>query len=127
MMEGIQMNIQVVKGTTINTKAESSIERKKMINEIAPNAVPEKRKVEKNEDVSKEQLDKVLEEANNKLKNSKANIRCEYSYNEKLQRVNIKVVDCDTDDVVQEIPSEDLVNTLEKLREMTGLIIDKKL
>lgn len=62
---------------------------------------------------------------------SKANLRmehtrCEYSYHKKTNRVSIKVIDRDTDEVIREIPPEKSLDMLQKMWELAGMLVDEK-
>ena len=51
---------------------------------------------------------------------------CEFSYNNEVNRVSITVYDDETGEVVREIPPEESLKMLEKLWELTGLMVDEK-
>lgn len=62
---------------------------------------------------------------------SKANLkmehtRCEYSYHKETNRVSIKVLNADTDEVIREIPPEKSLDMLQKMWEMAGILVDEK-
>lgn len=62
---------------------------------------------------------------------TKANLRmehtrCEYAYHEKTNRVSIKVINADTDEVIREIPPEKSLDMLQKMWEMAGILVDEK-
>ncbi|WP_167956051.1 flagellar protein FlaG [Anaerosporobacter faecicola] len=81
--------------------------------------------------VTEEQLDKKLKDAlsmaNNKIKQSQPQTRCEFTYHEDMNRVSIKLIDKETDKVVKEIPPEKTIKMIEKLWEIAGLLVDEKL
>jgi len=54
------------------------------------------------------------------------NRRLSFSVNEKLGQVVVKVIDNDTDKVVREIPPIELQHVYERIREVIGLLFDKK-
>ncbi|HTX72067.1 MAG TPA: flagellar protein FlaG [Rectinemataceae bacterium] len=54
------------------------------------------------------------------------NRRLSFSINEKLGQVVVKVIDSDTDKVVREIPPVELQRVYERIREVIGLLFDKK-
>ena len=54
------------------------------------------------------------------------NRRLSFSVNEKLDQVIVKVIDNDTDKVVREIPPVELQRVYERIREVIGLLFDKK-
>ena len=80
------------------------------------------------EKLSKEQqaehLKSVLSVANQKIRLT--NTRCEFVYHDKVNRVSIKVIDKQTDEVVREIPPEEALDVVEKMWELAGLIVDGK-
>ena len=64
----------------------------------------------------------VPDSANLKMENT----RCEYSYNKETNRVSIKVLNADTDEVIREIPPEKSLDMLQKMWEMAGILVDEK-
>ncbi len=52
--------------------------------------------------------------------------RCEYSYHKETNRVSIKVINDDTDEVIREIPPEKSLDMLQKMWEMAGILVDEK-
>lgn len=50
----------------------------------------------------------------------------EYSVNKAFGDIVIKIVDDDTKKIVQEIPSEKILNMIQKFCEMDGVLIDEK-
>lgn len=65
-----------------------------------------------------------ISKANNRLKSH--NTKCEFSYHEKTNRVSIKVMDKETEEVIREIPPEETLDMIEKLWELAGLMIDER-
>ncbi|MBE5963189.1 MAG: flagellar protein FlaG [Lachnospiraceae bacterium] len=63
-------------------------------------------------------------EINSKLKNTQT--RCEYEVNERINRVSIKIMDKNTDEVIREVPPEKTLEMIEKAWEIAGLIVDEK-
>lgn len=84
-----------------------------------------------NQEPTDEQLDRKLKDAigmaNNRLKQSQPQTRCEFTFHEEVNRVSIKLIDKDTKEVVKEIPPEKKIKMIEKLWEITGLLVDEKL
>jgi flagellar protein FlaG len=80
---------------------------------------------QKNDDeVNAQRLKSAISQANYKLKPVRTG--CEFSYNEEINRVSIKVVDKDTKEVIREIPPEESLKMLEKIWEIAGLLVDEK-
>lgn len=66
----------------------------------------------------------AMDQVNEKLKFTKT--RCEFSYHEEVNRVSIKVLDKETNEVIREIPPEETYKALEKIWEIAGLLVDEK-
>ncbi|MCJ7616219.1 MAG: flagellar protein FlaG [Desulfobacterales bacterium] len=54
------------------------------------------------------------------------NIGLQFSVHKTTGRTIVKVVDKETEKLIREIPSEDLLNLADKLDEMIGILFDKK-
>ena len=67
-------------------------------------------------------MDDAVKRANLKMEHT----RCEYSYHKKTNRVSIKVINSDTNEVVREIPPEKSLDMLQKMWEMAGILVDEK-
>ncbi|MBN2532054.1 MAG: flagellar protein FlaG [Spirochaetales bacterium] len=52
------------------------------------------------------------------------NRRLKFDINKEINRVVVKIIDKDTDKVIREIPSSEIQNLLEKVREAIGLLFD---
>lgn len=52
--------------------------------------------------------------------------RYEFAVDEATQRISIKVIDKETEDVIREIPPEESLAMLAKIWELAGLIMDEK-
>ena len=62
---------------------------------------------------------------NSKLENTQT--RCEYEINEKINRISIKILDKNTDEVIREVPPEKTLEMIEKAWEIAGLIVDEEI
>ncbi len=72
---------------------------------------------------SEQMVKNAVNEANNKLKICKR--RCQFTYERDINRVSVKLIDEDTGEVIREIPSEETLDMIRRLKEMTGLLIDE--
>ena len=54
------------------------------------------------------------------------NERLQFSVHEGTNRVMVKVVDRDTDEVIREVPPEKFLDLVAKLQELVGIFVDKK-
>jgi flagellar protein FlaG len=52
------------------------------------------------------------------------NRRLKFDVNKEINRIVVKIIDKDTDKVIREIPSSEIQNLLEKVREAIGLLFD---
>jgi len=66
-----------------------------------------------------------LKETKSILNEFTSNTRFSYSINEKIDSFVVKIIDRNTDKVVKEIPSKELQNLHENLREAIGIFIDQ--
>lgn len=81
----------------------------------------EKQPEQKLSDVS---LDKALQEMNKSL--ILLNERLEFNIHEASNRIVVRVVDKETDEVVKEIPPEKFLDMAVKLRELVGVLVDQR-
>jgi flagellar protein FlaG len=80
-------------------------------------------------EVTKEELDRgevesAVESINNAIEYVNRTLR--FSIHEDTQRVMVKVIDLNTDEVIKELPPEDVLDTVARIREMIGLLIDER-
>lgn len=71
----------------------------------------------------KEKLKKAIEKMNEQLPNSEA----KFGIHEATNRVMIKLVDKDTQEVIKEIPPEKTLDMIAKCMEIAGVLVDAKL
>lgn len=76
--------------------------------------------------VTEKSVQKAVNTANQMLANSGSNETISFAYEEKLNQLYVKIVDQNSGAVVREIPSKDFIRHQIALREMIGLILDKK-
>jgi uncharacterized FlaG/YvyC family protein len=55
------------------------------------------------------------------------NRRLQFSVNEEIDRVVVKVVDASTDKVIKEIPPEEMQRLIARIRETIGLLFDQEI
>lgn len=77
------------------------------------------------EEAAERQLKAAITKVNSKIKSTRT--KCEYSYNDTINRVAIKIVDETTGDIIKEIPPEETLKMIEKMWEIAGILMDKKL
>lgn len=52
--------------------------------------------------------------------------RCEYSVDEKTNRISIKMIDEETSEIIKEIPPEKSLEMIAKVWELAGILLDEK-
>lgn len=95
-------------------------------------AIPQAQKVEtkssaenetKNQEYSKKDVDNALNKINNFLKDDKTH--AEYTYNEEMKTMMVKVIDENTKEVILEIPPKKILDMVASMLRQVGLL-DKK-
>lgn len=109
---------------TSETKRTKKAVKKTFSNEENLKGKKEKAGDIEEKDPSKNSMDAAMSELNRKL--AMQDTRCEYRYDEDTNRVAIKVIDKDTDEVIKEIPPEETLESIKKIWEIAGIIIDEK-
>ena len=54
------------------------------------------------------------------------NTGLEFKYNDKINNFSVFVIDKQTDKIIREIPSKDALKLMEKMKELVGMLFDKK-
>jgi flagellar protein FlaG len=129
-IEGIVTNTQNISDVTANKPVIPTTEVEKVSVQPASETNNMKKDMDEkpqDEDVLDKKLKDALSMANNKMKLTQPSTRCEFTYHEKTNRVSIKLVDKETNEVVKEIPPEKTIKMIEKLWEIAGLLVDEKL
>jgi flagellar protein FlaG len=75
-------------------------------------------------EASREEIDHML----STLDRAAANVdqRVSFAYNEKTQRLIMRITDPRTNEVVRQIPSKEVVQLLENIHDMIGVFIDEQ-
>ena len=81
------------------------------------------RLVDEQKNVNMDRLKKVMEQITSALPHSEA----KFGIHEKTNRVTIKLVDKDTQEVIKEIPPEKTLDLLAKRMELAGVMVDAKM
>lgn len=103
-------------------KTENISETKERVTEVTGNVEKAAGESVKKQ-LDNETLKKKISEINSKLNN---NTECHYGIHEETQRVTLKIVDKDTQEVVREVPAEKTLEMIAKVWELTGLLVDER-
>lgn len=79
---------------------------------------------EKREEIAGKLMKEAVDSTNEALKMNRTSIRMKY--HEDVNRVSIKIVDDETEEVIKEIPPEESIDMLKKMLEVNGLLIDER-
>ena len=79
---------------------------------------------DRDESVSKQQLDKLIEDGNKVLQRMDTQLR--WSVNQESNQMIVKVMDTQTNEVLREIPPEKYLELVQNLCEQVGLFLDEK-
>lgn len=71
-----------------------------------------------------QRIESAVKRANNTMRMTKTS--CQFQYHEETNRVSIKVIDKDTEEVIREIPSEEALELIQKMWEMAGILVDER-
>jgi flagellar protein FlaG len=75
-------------------------------------------------EVSNETLTSALELANARL--ASTNAQLQYSIHEATNRLMVKIVDKETQEVIREVPPQKTLDMFAKILELAGLLVDQK-
>ena len=75
---------------------------------------------------SDEEIEKMIEEANEKIKKKKIRTHVELAMHDVLHTTMIKVINDKTDEVIREYPPEKILDAVAKMCEYAGILKDKK-
>jgi len=91
----------------------------KEVEEISKNNIEKKSK----EEIKKE-LQKVVEELNKAM--NPLNQDLHFQFNNKVEELVVQVIDKKNDKIIREFPPKEALQLMEKMRELVGLLFDKK-
>lgn len=109
---------------TSEIKKTKKVVKKMFSNEEGPKEKEDKLSNIEDKEPSQNSMDAAMSELNRKL--ATQDTRCEYRYDEDTNRVAIKIIDKNTDEVIKEIPPEETLESIKKIWEIAGIILDEK-
>jgi len=78
----------------------------------------------KSKEEIKKELQKVIEELNKEM--NPLNQDLKFQFNDKVNELVVQVVDKKNDIVIREFPPKEALRLMEKMRELVGLLFDRK-
>jgi len=76
--------------------------------------------------VTEQEVKQAVEQANREMKNLGPSETIGFGYEEKLNQIYVQIKDTKSGEVIREIPSREFIEHKIAMREMIGLILDKK-
>ena len=70
--------------------------------------------------------DDTIKKALEELTKKQANFISEFGIHEKTNRITVKIVDKDTQEIIKELPPEKMLDMIAKVWEYAGLFVDEK-
>ena len=128
------MAIEKVTGQAAFAQASSVQSAAKAVESIAPVSNIQRQVISQTSESSKdgndgrreatsENVKKAVSDLNKKMSNTTA----QFGIHEGTNRVTIKIIDKETKDVLKEYPAEETLEMIEKVWELAGIVVDKKL
>jgi len=74
-------------------------------------------------DLSREEIADVVDRLNSGVRDMHE--RLTFSFHEKTQRVVVKIINTDTNEVIREIPAREAIKLLEHIQDFLGMIVDE--
>lgn len=110
-----------------STKPEVDIPRPVEVKEVDMSRIWEKLENKNNSEAQRkadqERIQKILEKISKQIPNSEPR----FGIHEATNRITIKIVDKDTQEVIKEFPPEETLDLIAKNLELAGVLMDKKL
>jgi flagellar protein FlaG len=74
-------------------------------------------------ELSREEIADVVDRLNSGVRDMHE--RLSFSFHEKTQRVVVKIVNTDTNEVIREIPAKEAIKLLEHIQDFLGMMVDE--
>lgn len=108
--------------TTATVQATDVVDSTTLVVEDAQNGGKQNGATGQQEQPTNEQIRKAVEKMNKNMANSEA----VFGIHEGTNRVTIKIIDKNTDEVIKEFPPEKTLDMIAKVWELAGLLVDEK-
>jgi flagellar protein FlaG len=73
--------------------------------------------------VTRENVENIVDTLNSAAKS--VNQRVSFSFNDKTDRVILRFIDGDTNEVIREIPPKEMIKLLERMHDLIGMFVDE--
>ena len=119
-------NIKNVQNRTFDSKDIIKTNENNNIHKIQKNQETDNKDLMNKKSIEeiKKELQHLSEQLNREI--SPLNTGLEFKYNDKIDNFSVFVIDKQTDKIIREIPSKDALKLMEKMKELVGMLFDKK-
>lgn len=119
-------NIKNVQNRTFDSKDIIKTNENNNIHKIQKNQETDNKDLMNKKSIEeiKKELQHLTEQLNREI--SPLNTGLEFKYNDKIDNFSVFVIDKQTDKIIREIPSKDALKLMEKMKELVGMLFDKK-
>ena len=124
IFSGIKNVVQVDMSQNMDTNKNNQIENIKQTEKKSPIEEQKELLEKQNENKLKKELERITEELNRAL--DPLNTTLKFKFNDKVDELVVKVVDTKDDRVIREYPPKEALELMQKMRELIGLLFDKK-
>lgn len=115
-------NIQVTQPKRVE-HVKSNLQNGNLSGDQVGQSIPQNQK-NKTKEIKKTELEKALELVNDALK--VADKKFDFELHEGTNRTMVKVIDRETEEIIREIPPKEILDLVEKMTELVGILMDKR-
>lgn len=120
------MELETIKNVSANSSSDGVAVEK--VASQGVNTASSSKKQETQEKSSGEATERQISNAIEHVNNAQnKRTYCQFSFHKEINRVAIKIIDEESEEVIREIPPEESLEMVEKMWELAGLIVDKKI
>ncbi len=102
---------------------DTSMSTRRSVEKVEQNADASKKQSLDKKDI-KQQLDNTIKHLNDHMKSLDTNIT--FGFNDKIDTMFVNVMERSTGKIIRKIPTEEAMDLSEKMKEIVGMIFDKK-
>lgn len=102
---------------------DTSMNTRRSVEKVEQNADASKKQSLDKKDI-KQQLDSTIKHLNDHMKSLDTNIT--FGFNDKIDTMFVNVMERSTGKIIRKIPTEEAMELSEKMKEIVGMIFDKK-
>ena len=112
--------------TQVDLQTQNIDNKNKQIEDVKKSPIKEQKELLEKQDKEKlkKELERITEELNKAL--NPLNTTLKFKFDDKVEELVVKVVDIKENKVIREYPPKEALELMQKMRELIGLLFDKK-